>query len=144
MTLYSKIPGSNGTSEKVVLFFRTKYSKRRSVLHLLKLIFDTSFRRGRGGGGGKRRGQGPRKDVLTTCKAVTQRGGQRISTVFFPQWIFFDFLEARIAANRQRKSEMLKKLKKKNISFIFVFLAYRICLSVLKCGGKLKRNRARS
>ena len=29
---------------------------------------------------------------------------------------------------------MLKKLKK-IISCIFVFLAYRICLSVLKCGG---------
>ena len=37
------------------------------------------------GGGGKRRGLGPRNDVLTTCKAVTQRGGQRIITVFFPQ-----------------------------------------------------------
>ena len=35
--------------------------------------------------GGKRRGLGPRNDVLTTCKAVTQRGGQRIFTVFFPQ-----------------------------------------------------------
>ena len=34
---------------------------------------------------GKRRGLGPRNDVLTTCKAVTQRGGQRIITVFFPQ-----------------------------------------------------------
>ena len=33
----------------------------------------------------KRRGLGPRNDVLTTCKAVTQRGGQRIITVFFPQ-----------------------------------------------------------
>ena len=41
---------------------------------------------GGGGGakGGKRRGLGPRNDVLTTCKAVTQRGGQRIITVFFP------------------------------------------------------------
>ena len=38
-----------------------------------------------GGGGGKRRGLGPRNDVLTTCKAVTQRGGQWIITVFFPQ-----------------------------------------------------------
>ena len=38
-------------------------------------------------------------------------------------------------ANRQRKSEMLKKLKK-IISCIFVFLAYRICLSVLKLRGK--------
>ena len=33
----------------------------------------------------ERPGLGPRKDVLTTFKAVTQRGGQRIITVFFPQ-----------------------------------------------------------
>ena len=45
-----------------------------------------------------------------------------------------NILEARIEANRQRKSEMLKKLKK-TISCNFVFLAYRICLSLLKCGG---------
>ena len=38
-----------------------------------------------GGGGGERRGLGPGNDVLTTCKAVTQLGGQRIITVFFPQ-----------------------------------------------------------
>ena len=44
-----------------------------------------------------------------------------------------NILEARIEANRHRKSEMLKKLKK-IISCNFVFLAYRICLSVLKCG----------
>ena len=36
-----------------------------------------------------------RNDVLTTCKAVTERGGQLIITVFFPQYIFLDFLEAR-------------------------------------------------
>ena len=39
--------------------------------------------------GGKRRGLGPRNDVLTTCKAVNQlinqRCGQRIIAVFFPQ-----------------------------------------------------------
>ena len=35
--------------------------------------------------------------------------------------------------NGQRKSEMLKK---KIISGIFVFLQYRICLSVLKLRGK--------
>ena len=38
---------------------------------------------------------------------------------------------------------MLKKLKK-IISCIFVFLAYCICLLVLKLRGKLKRNRVRS
>ena len=39
-----KISGSNGTSEKVVLFFRTECSKRKFVYHLFNLIFDTSFR----------------------------------------------------------------------------------------------------
>ena len=39
-----KISGSNGTSEKVVLFFRTKYSKRKFVFHFLKAIFYTSLR----------------------------------------------------------------------------------------------------
>ena len=46
-------------------------------------------------GRGERRGLGPRTDVFTTCKAVTQLGDQRIITVFFPQEIFLDFLEAR-------------------------------------------------
>ena len=31
------------------------------------------------------RGGEPRNDVLTTCKAVTLRGGQRIIAVFFPE-----------------------------------------------------------
>ena len=92
-------------------------------------LIETAGARGRRGG--MRRGLGPRNDVLITCKAVTQRGGQRIITVFFPT---VNILEARIEANRQRKSEMLKK-SKKIISCNFVFLAYRICLSVLKCGG---------
>ena len=81
--------------------------------------------------GGRRRGLGPRNDVLTTCKAVTLSDGQRIIAVFSHE------------ANRQRESEMLKKLKK-IVSYIFVFLAYRICLSVLKLRAKLKRNRVRS
>ena len=38
-------------------------------------------------------------------------------------------------ANWQRKSEIMLKKLKKVISFIFVFLAHCICLSVLKCGG---------
>ena len=37
------------------------------------------------GGGGERRGLGPRDDVLTTCKAVTLRVGQRVIEVSFPQ-----------------------------------------------------------
>ena len=39
-----KISGSNGTSEKVVLFFWTEYSKRKFVFDFFKAIFDTSFR----------------------------------------------------------------------------------------------------
>ena len=38
-----KISGSNGMSEKVVLFFWTECSKRKFVYHL-NLIFDTGFR----------------------------------------------------------------------------------------------------
>ena len=35
--------------------------------------------------GGKRRGLGPRNDVLTTCEAITLRDGQRIIAAFFRQ-----------------------------------------------------------
>ena len=38
----------------------------------------------RGWEGGKRWGLGPTNDVLTTCKAVTARGGQRIIAGIFP------------------------------------------------------------
>ena len=38
-----KISGSNGTSGKVFLFFRTECSKRKFVFHFFKAIFDTSF-----------------------------------------------------------------------------------------------------
>ena len=36
-------------------------------------------------GGGKRRGLGPRNNVLKICTAVTLRGGQRKIAVLFPQ-----------------------------------------------------------
>ena len=39
-----KISGSNGTCEKVVLFFRMEYSNRKLVIHFFKVIFNTSFR----------------------------------------------------------------------------------------------------
>ena len=39
-----KISGSNGTSGKVFMFFRTECSKRKFVFHFFKAIFDTSFR----------------------------------------------------------------------------------------------------
>ena len=38
-----KISRSNGTFEKIVLFFRTEHCKRRFVLHFFKAIFDTSL-----------------------------------------------------------------------------------------------------
>ena len=39
-----KISEINGTSEKVVLFFRVEYSKWKFVFHFLEAILDTSFR----------------------------------------------------------------------------------------------------
>ena len=51
----------------------------------LKLFFATRQRfPARWGVGEKRRGLGPRNDVLTICKAVTLRFGQRIIEVSFP------------------------------------------------------------
>ena len=51
---------------------------------LYKRILKSKCRgEGRGRGGGGRHGLGPRNDVLTTGKAVTLRGGQRIIVVFF-------------------------------------------------------------
>ena len=88
-----------------------------------------------GGGGGERRDLGPRNDVLTTCKAVTLRGGQRIIPVFFPQLIF-DRSEKRTGRGNDWKIEKI-------ISCIFVFLANRNCLLVLKLRGKLNLNRVR-
>ena len=37
-----------------------------------------------GGGEGKRRGLGPRNDVLTTCKAITLRDGSADNCSIFP------------------------------------------------------------
>ena len=38
-----KFSGSNGTSEKVVLFSRTECSKQKFVFYFFKAIFDNSF-----------------------------------------------------------------------------------------------------
>ena len=38
-----KISGNNGTSEKLVLFSRSEYSKRKFRFHSFKAIYDTSF-----------------------------------------------------------------------------------------------------
>ena len=43
-SFWRKSSGSNGTSEKVVLFFRTEYSKQKFGFHFFKAIFDSSFR----------------------------------------------------------------------------------------------------
>ena len=56
-----------------------------------------------------------------------------VPTSIFPTGKCFRPLEAR-SEPRQKKSEMLKKLKN-IISCVFVFLAYRMCLSVLKLRG---------
>ena len=45
---------------------------------------------GAGGGLGERRGLGPSNDALTTCKAVTLRGGQRLIAVFFQQYVLIE------------------------------------------------------
>ena len=39
-----ELSGTNGTPEKVVLFFRTECSKRKFVFHFLKTIFNSSLR----------------------------------------------------------------------------------------------------
>ena len=54
-------------SLKVISFLRCK------IYHFVE------FEAGVGGGGRKRRGLGPRNDVLTTCKAVNPRARQRSS-----------------------------------------------------------------
>ena len=66
---------------------QTGFLKGRCISERIRLLDSViKYTEGRNqGGGGERRGLGPRNDVLTTCKAVTQRGGQRIITVFFPQ-----------------------------------------------------------
>ena len=43
-SFYRKISGSNKTSEKIVLFFRTEYSKLKFVCHFFNAIFETGFR----------------------------------------------------------------------------------------------------
>ena len=74
-----------------------------------------------------RRGMGLRNDVLTTCKAVTLRGGQRIIAVYFIQSKYF--------RGEKRASRGNNSMTEKNNIMpqsLFVFLAYRICPLVLK------------
>ena len=65
------------------------------------------------GVGRKRRGLGPRNDVLTTCKAVTLRGGQRVLAGFFATVDIF-----REARNGPAE-EMIKKPKNHHASLRF-------------------------
>ena len=41
---HSKISGSNGTSEMLVLFFGRECFKRKFMFHFFKVIFDNSLR----------------------------------------------------------------------------------------------------
>ena len=50
-----------------------------------RTLFSSRYELASGGGEREGRGLGPRNDVLTTCKAVSLRGGQRIIAVFFSQ-----------------------------------------------------------
>ena len=83
------------------------------------------------------RGGGGRDEVWGREMMFSQLAKRSPSVVVRDNYSIFptvNILEARIKADRQRKSEMLKKLKK-IISCVFVCLAYPICLSGLKCGG---------
>ena len=73
---------------------------------------------------GKERGLRPRNDVLTTCKAVTLRGVQRIIALYFSQSKIFQRREA----NQQGNNSIIEKI----IWCLFVFLAYRLCPLSLK------------
>ena len=74
-------------------------------------------------GGGKRQGLGWRNEVLITCKAVTLHCGQRIIAVFSQSKYF----RSKRWASRGNNSKV-----EKIISWLFVFLAYRICPLILK------------
>ena len=77
--------------------------------------------------GGKRRGLVPRTDVLTTCKAVTLRGGQRIIAVYFIHGRYF-----RGEKRTRRGNSSMTENNNIMPQSLFVFLAYRICPLVLK------------
>ena len=103
-------------------------SKRSTYLQK-KLLFQRVYTGG--GGGGKDTGSGSEKRCSHNLESGHPVWWSADNYSIFPT---VSILEARIEVNRQRKSEMLKNLKK-IISCNFVFLAYRICLLVLKCGG---------
>ena len=74
----------------MMLSLKKKYSFRLNALTVQLRIYILEQRIGMsvsgwGGGERKRQGLGLRNNVLTTCKAVTLCGGQRIIPVFFPQ-----------------------------------------------------------
>ena len=75
----------NHTQKTVVKRFLKRRVEINQVQHVsIYLIRDASamFLRKGNMQGGEERGLGPRNDVLTTCKAVTLRGGQRIFAIW--------------------------------------------------------------
>ena len=66
----------------------------------------------------------PRNDVPTTYKAVTLLCGQRIMAIFSTQGEYF--------RSKKRADRGNKSIIERIISWLFVFLAYRICPLVPK------------
>ena len=75
------------------------------MLPLIQKCLKKKKGKSQGWGEGKKRGLGPRNNFLTTCKAVTLHGGQRVIGVF-------PTLNILIEARSEPAEEMIKKLKK--------------------------------
>ena len=97
----------------------------------------TQFRTCRRGESGKRRGLVTEK----RCSHKLQSGHPAWSSA--DNCSIFPTVNILIEARSEPTEEMIENLKK-TISCIFVFLAYRIYLLVLKLRGKLNCNRVRS
>ena len=89
----------NGKSDIVIFWHKLNITAEKTHLRV------TAHRRKGGGGVGKRRGLGPRNDVLTTCKAVTLLGGQLVIGVF-------PIVNILIKERSEPAEEMIKKLRK--------------------------------
>ena len=72
-------------------------------------------------------GLGPRNDVLTTCKAVTQRAGQRIITVFFPAVNIFRLFKSkkRTDTGNQKCLKSWKKSCHASLFFLHIVFVFR-------------------
>ena len=94
----------------------------------------------KGGGGG---GEETRSGTEKRCSHNLQSGHpERWSADNCSIFFSHNFLEARSEPAEGIRNA--QKIETKIISCIVLFLAYRICLSVLKLRGKLQRNRVRS